>query len=104
MAEGYCFQNSISHYNVNRRKTLYKYDGSCNRILYEHWKMIVSSESRCVAVLPAACLETKDGERGERVALYAPLQGQERPLSAVKATEALLWPKGPLGFPNGIPL
>lgn len=63
MAEGYCFKNSISHYNVNRRKTLYKYDGSCNSFLHEHWKMIVSSESRCVAVLPAACLEMKDGVR-----------------------------------------
>lgn len=63
MAEGYCFQNSISHYNVNRRKSLYKYDWSSNSFLYEHWKMIVSSASRCVAALPAACLEMKDGER-----------------------------------------
>lgn len=103
MTKGYCFPNSVSHYNVNRRKTIHKYDWSCNGFLYEHLKMIVSC--RCLAVLPEACLERKDGERErEKVFLYAPLQGQELPLSAVNATAALLPSKGPVGFPNGIPL
>lgn len=67
--------------------------------------MIVSSESRCVAVLPAACLETEDEERErEKVVLYAPLQGQKLPVPAVNATAALLHSKGPFGFPNGKPL
>lgn len=104
MAEGYCFQNSISHYNVNRRKTLYKYDWSCNSFLYEHWKMIVSSESRCVAVLPAAVWKWRMEREKKKVVLYSPLQGQELPLSAVNVTAALLQPKRPVGFPNGISL
>lgn len=56
-------------------------------------------------MLPAACLEMKDGVRErKKVGLYAPLQGQELPLSAINATAALLQPKGPVGLANGIPL
>lgn len=103
MTKGYCFPNSISHCNVNRRKTIHKYDWSCNSFLYEHLKMIVSC--RCVAVLPEACLEMKDRERErEMVFLYALLQGQELLLSAVNATAALLQSKGPVGFPDWVPV